>query len=73
MLMMASHHTAKADNGEIIDRKIRDLLNKLDGGTPFPARLDNTDQGLFLLGYYHETQKRFNNIKIYKEKKALCQ
>jgi len=68
MLMMASHHTAKADNGEIIDRKIRDLLNKLDGGTPFPARLDNTDQGLFLLGYYHETQKRFNNIKIYKEK-----
>lgn len=68
MIMMASHHTAKADNGEIIDRKIRELLDKLDGGTAFPARLDNTDQGLFLLGYYHETQKMFDEIKAYKEK-----
>jgi len=68
MIMMASHHTAKADNGDYIDRKIRELMDKLDGGKPFPARLDNTEQGLFLLGYYHQTQKKFDDIKAYKEK-----
>mgnify|MGYP000884383924 FL=1 len=70
LLMLAAHHTAKADRGEFIDKKIRELLNKLEGGKPFPARLDNTEQGLFLLGYYHETQKMFDDIQSSKEKKA---
>ncbi len=68
MLMMAAHHTAKAENGDIIDRKIRELIDKLEGGAGFPPRLDNTEQGLFLLGYYHQTQKKFEEIQAHKEK-----
>lgn len=28
-------------------------------GQPIPARMNLTDQGLFILGYYHQTQKRY--------------
>lgn len=70
MLMMASHHTAKADNGDMIDRNIRGLIDKLEGGVPFPARLNNTEQGLFLEGYYHQTQDKFDKIAANKLKKS---
>lgn len=65
MLQAATHHTAKS--GSTADAKlIADLMDKLEGGVPFPARLSNTEQGLFLLGYYHQTQKKFRDIEAAK-------
>ena len=32
-------------------------MGRLD--TPFPARMTLPEQGAFELGYYHQTQKRF--------------
>ena len=57
MIQMAAHHTAKSK--DVADTKlISSLIDKLDGGVPFPARLNNTEQGLFLEGYYHQKQKK---------------
>ena len=63
MLQMASHHISKAKNGKYSERQIIELLDKLEGGRPFPSRLTNEEQGLFLLGYYHQTQKKFKEIE----------
>ena len=69
MLQTANHHLAKS--GSVADAKlIAALMDKLEGGVPFPARLDNTEQGLFLLGYYHQTQKKFRDIEEAKNKKS---
>lgn len=69
MLQTANHHLAKS--GSVADAKlIAGLMDKLEGGVPFPARLDNTEQGLFLLGYYHQTQKKFRDIEEAKNNKS---
>lgn len=68
MIQMAAHHTAKS--GSVADAKlIGTLIDKLEGGVPFPARLNNTEQGLFLEGYYHQTQKKFRDIEAAKKAK----
>ena len=67
MLQMAAHHTAKS--GSVADEKlIEELLDKLEGGKPFPSRLNNVEQGLFLEGYYHQVQKKFRDIENNKKK-----
>lgn len=67
MLQMANHHMAKS--GSVADAKlIASLMDRLEGA-PFPARLNNTEQGLFLLGYYHQTQKKFRDIEESKKNK----
>jgi CRISPR-associated protein Csd1 len=53
LLRLAHHWTAKAEYGGITDRRIQDLLNLLDA-KPFPSRLTLDDQGVFVLGYYHQ-------------------
>lgn len=69
MLQTANHHIAKS--GSVADAKlIATLMDKLEGGVPFPARLNNTEQGLFLLGYYHQTQKKFRDIEEAKNNKS---
>ena len=57
MIQMASHHMAKS--GSISDAQlIASLIDKLEGGVPFPARLSNTEQGAVPRGYYHQVQKK---------------
>lgn len=69
MLQTANHHLAKS--GSVADAKlIATLMDKLEGGVPFPARLNNTEKGLFLLGYYHQTQKKFRDIEEAKNNKS---
>lgn len=53
LLRLAHHWTAKAKYGGVSDRKIQDLLGMLDA-KPFPARLTLDEQGVFVLGYYHQ-------------------
>lgn len=54
MLLRLSHHwTAKADYGGVSDRRIQDLLNLLEARS-FPSRLTLDEQGVFVLGYYHQ-------------------
>ncbi|MFZ6020802.1 MAG: type I-C CRISPR-associated protein Cas8c/Csd1 [Chloroflexota bacterium] len=53
LLRLSHHHLAKAEYGGRIDRQIQDLLNMLDA-KPFPSRLSLDEQGVFVLGYYHQ-------------------
>lgn len=66
LLRLAGHHTAKAKYGYISERRIQDLLDKLDvENNPYPAHLNLPDQGVFVLGYYQQTKA--NYIKTDKE------
>lgn len=53
LLRLSHHHTAKAEYGGVIDRQIQDLLQLLEA-KPFPQRLTLEEQGVFVLGYYHQ-------------------
>ncbi|WP_425482744.1 type I-C CRISPR-associated protein Cas8c/Csd1 [Caldichromatium japonicum] len=53
LLRLAHHHIEKSQYGHVSDRRIKDLLNMLDA-KPFPTRLTLEEQGVFVLGYYHQ-------------------
>jgi len=66
LLRLSNHHISKSDFGYSSDNKIRDLMDKLDvDEKPFPAHLTLDEQGVFILGYYH--QKQANYEKTSKE------
>jgi CRISPR-associated protein Csd1 len=55
LLRLSQHYVSKAQYGHAIDRRIQELLNLLDvEQQPFPAHLSLDEQGLFILGYYHQ-------------------
>lgn len=55
LLKLSQHHTAKARYGYSTDYQIQKLLNLLDAGPrAFPSRLSLDEQGIFILGYYHQ-------------------
>lgn len=55
LLRLSQHHIAKAEYGYVSDRRIQDILNLLDvEKNPIPARLTLDEQGVFVLGYYHQ-------------------
>ncbi len=53
LLRLSHHHTAKAEYGGLIDRQIQGLLDLLEA-KPFPNRFTLEEQGIFVLGYYHQ-------------------
>ena len=61
ILQKAEHYIAKADNGDMYNRQIGELLDRLEG-EEFPARFSTTEQGLFMLGCYQQEQQKFRNI-----------
>lgn len=55
LLRLSQHHIAKAKYGYVRDRQIQDILNLLDvEKNPIPARLTLDEQGVFVLGFYHQ-------------------
>lgn len=61
LLKLAQHHIAKSDWGFKSSQSIEEILTGVD---TFPAYLNLEDQGMFMLGYYHQ-RKAF-----YKKKEA---
>ena len=54
LLRLSQHHTSKSDKYNN-DRRIQDILGLLDvEKNPIPARLTLDEQGIFVLGYYHQ-------------------
>ena len=69
LLRLSTHHISKAEYGYVSDNRIKgimDILNIEDN--PFPKNLSLDDQGIFILGYYH--QKNTNYKKVEKENKS---
>jgi len=55
LLRLSQHHISKAEYGYASENRIQELLNLLDvEKNPFPARLSLDEQGIFVLGYYHQ-------------------
>ena len=69
LLKLSNSHLRKMDTGASIywSRQIGELTERL--GTAFPAHLSLQEQGAFILGYYHQTQKRFEKKNTVKEEK----
>lgn len=66
LLKLANHHIAKADYGYKNDKNLADVMEKLNiDDNPFPKRLSLIEQGVFMLGYYHQK----NNLYSKKEEK----
>jgi CRISPR-associated protein Csd1 len=54
LLRLSQHYISKADKYHN-DRRIEDILGLLDvEKNPIPARLSLDEQGIFVLGYYHQ-------------------
>lgn len=66
LLKLSNHHLRKLNDKNKMPikihliKKITDLEGKLKmDDNPIPSRLNLQDQGLFILGYYHQNQKRY--------------
>ena len=62
--ILANHHlrnlrTQKPGLAITFDKKLTEIMSKLHGGEGLPKTLSLDEQGMFILGYYHQTQKRF--------------
>ncbi|NMA80241.1 MAG: type I-C CRISPR-associated protein Cas8c/Csd1 [Clostridiales bacterium] len=55
LLRLSQHHIAKAEYGYTSDKRIEELMQKLEiEENPMPTNLSLEDQGIFVLGYYHQ-------------------
>ncbi len=62
LLRLSQHHISKAEYGRFYEKQIGEILNLLDiENNPIPARLTLDEQGVFVLGYYHQRVFRNNN------------
>jgi CRISPR-associated protein Csd1 len=64
LMKLSNAHLGKLEKGKQIyySKKIGELLEKIsvpDSGRAIPPRLSLDEQGMFVLGYYQETQDRF--------------
>ncbi|WP_195985317.1 type I-C CRISPR-associated protein Cas8c/Csd1 [Clostridium sp. D33t1_170424_F3] len=60
LLRLSQHHIAKAAYGGVSDRRIEQLLQKLDvENDPIPVHLSLNEQGVFILGYYHQKNANY--------------
>lgn len=59
LINLAQKHLRKLDKGPAVsyDKQLADLLGRLD--QDFPNRMNLPQQGAFQLGYYHQTQNRY--------------
>ena len=64
LINLAQKHLKKLRSGSAglavtYDKQLTQLLSRL--GEQFPARMNLPQQGAFQLGYYHQTQARYQN------------
>lgn len=64
LLKNAQNHLAKSENPVWIEKKIGEIMADIDN---FPMQLNLDDQGMFMLGYYHQRQALFTKKEENKE------
>lgn len=68
LIKSAQHHIAAGQYGKLTEKKIEEVIVLVD---KFPAHLTLDDQGMFMLGYYHQRNKWYEkkeDNKIQEEK-----
>lgn len=57
LLRLSQHHISKATYGYAIDDRIAKIMASMDlENNPFPRHLSLDQQGIFILGYYHQRE-----------------
>lgn len=61
LIALAQHHLAKLDDGPAfyLNKDITELMGML--GAEFPANLSLREQGIFMLGYYQQRNRKYEN------------
>ena len=60
LLRLSQHHIAKAEYGFTIEKRIREIMDAFEvDNDPFPRSLSLEEQGIFILGYYHQRSNFF--------------
>lgn len=63
LLRLSQHHISKV-GAYYHDKRIEEILNKLDvENNPMPSRLSLDEQGIFMLGYYHQRKDLWTSRK----------
>jgi CRISPR-associated protein Csd1 len=65
LLKLAQHHIAKSDWGFKSNQRIEEVLAGID---EFPAYMNLEDQGMFMLGYYHQRKAFYKKKDVNDEK-----
>ena len=61
LLRLSQHHISKAKYGYVNDRSIEEIMNLVSmDDQPIPKHLSLDEQGIFVLGYYHQRQALFS-------------
>jgi CRISPR-associated protein Csd1 len=66
LLKLAQHHIAKSDWGFKSNQWIEEVVSGID---EFPAYMNLEDQGMFMIGYYHQRKAFFRKKESSEEKK----
>jgi CRISPR-associated protein Csd1 len=66
LLKLAQHHIAKSDWGFKSNQWIEEVVSGID---EFPAYLNLEDQGMFMIGYYHQRKAFYKKKESSEEKK----
>ena len=60
LLRLSQHHIAKAEYGYTMEKRIREIMDAFEvDNDPFPRSLSLEEQGVFILGYYHQRSNFF--------------
>jgi CRISPR-associated protein Csd1 len=65
LLKLAQHHIAKSDWGFRSDQAIQEIMSGIDG---FPKTLTLEEQGMFIIGYYHQRKANYRKKEDSEEK-----
>ena len=70
LLKLAQKHLQKLPQASKVfyNRQLCDLIGKMT--QPYPARMTLPEQGVFEIGYYHQTQKRYEKKSREEEEHA---
>jgi len=64
LLRLSQHHIAKSQYGYVTDNRIENIMNLINMSEhPFPTHLSLDEQGIFILGYYHQRTAFYSNKK----------
>lgn len=62
LLRLSQHHISKAEYGYASDKKIEQIMDLLDvKENPIPSHLPLEEQGVFVLGYYHQRKANYTS------------
>lgn len=69
LIRLSQHHMSKSEFGDFRDKELQEIFDGLDR---FPVHLNLQEQGLFVLGYYHQKQDFVAQMQAAKAKKEAA-